>query len=99
MLTVLVRELFDKFVELCNKTVNFEIFVLKFGHVIYLPDVNTLFEFQASYFLSSFNIRYHSNLIVASCRAPFFTEIVIYFLIKRNPRRIAKYTQTKHTIQ
>jgi len=42
-----VRGLFDKFVELCNKTVNF-----KYNYVIYLPDVNTLFKFQLSYSLS-----------------------------------------------
>jgi len=95
-----LRGLFDKLVEFCNKSVNFEYFFLKFGHVIYLPDVNTQFEFQLSYrySLSSLNIGYHSNLCVAIRRAPFFTEIVIHFLIKRNPRQIANSTQTKQTI-
>ena len=33
--------------ELCNKSVNFEYFFLKkFGHVIYLPYVNTLFKLK-----------------------------------------------------
>jgi len=93
-----LRGLFNKFVELCNKSVNFKYFFLKFGHVIYLPDVNTKFEFQLSYSLSSLNIGYHSNLCVAIRRAPFFTEIVIHFLIKRNPRQKANSTQTKQTI-
>ena len=94
----IVRGLFDKFVELFNKSVNFKYFFLKFSHVIYLPNVNTIFKFQSSYTLSSLNIGYHSNLCVARCRAPFFTEIIIHFLIKRNPRRIANSTQTKQTI-
>jgi len=72
VVNIRIRGLFDKFVELCNKSVNFEYFFLKFGHVIYLPDVNTVFEFQSSYTLTSLNIGYHSNLCVASCRAPFF---------------------------
>jgi len=72
---VSIRGLFDKFAELCTKSVNFKI--LKFGNVIYLPDVNTLFQFQSSYSLSSLNIGYHSNLCVARCRAPFITEIFI----------------------
>jgi len=59
-------------VELCNKSVNFEYFFLKFVYVIYLPNVNTLFEFQLLYSVSYLNIGYHSNLCVASCRAPFF---------------------------
>jgi len=67
---------------LCNKSVNFEYFFLKFDYTIYLPDVNTLFEFQSSYSLSSLNIGYHSNLCVAIRRVPFFTEMVIHFLIK-----------------
>ena len=41
-----IHGLFDKFVELCNKSVSFKYFSLKFGHVIYLPDVTTLFEFH-----------------------------------------------------
>ena len=45
------RGLFDKLVELCNKSVHFEYFFLKFGHVIYLPDVSMLFEFQLAYSL------------------------------------------------
>ena len=65
---------YDKFVELCNKSVNFKYFFLKFGHVIYVPVVNTLFEFQSSYSLSSLNIGYHSNLCVASCRALFLPK-------------------------
>jgi len=83
--TTFVRGLFDKFGELCNQSVNFEYFFLKFNHVIYVPDVNTLFEFQSSYSLSSLNIGYHSNVCVASCRALFFTEIVIYFFNKTKP--------------
>ena len=53
-----VRGLFDKFAELGNKSVNFEYFFFKFGHVFNLLDVITLFEYQSSYSLSSLNISY-----------------------------------------
>jgi len=93
-----IRGLFDKFVELCNESVNFEYLFFNFSHVIYLPDFSTLFKFQLSNSLTFLNIGYRSNICVASCRTPFFTKIVIC-VMKRNPRRIAKYAQTKQTMQ
>ena len=59
-----IRLLFDKFVELCNKSIKCEYFFLTFGYVIYLPDVNTLFKFQLSYNLSFSNIGYYSTYVL-----------------------------------
>jgi len=70
---------------------------INFGHVIYLPDINTLFTFHLWYSLSFSNIGYHSNIWVASCQALFFYRNSL-FLIKRNPRGLAKYAQTKKTM-
>jgi len=38
---IVVRGLFDKYLEICNKQVNFRNFVLKFVHFMCLPHINT----------------------------------------------------------
>ena len=79
--------------DLCNKSVIFDYFLLKFGHVINLADVNTLFEFQSSYSLSS-NIQVIiKKTHLTSFRRPESYYLYIVNAVKKHAMLVVTYNK------